>query len=143
MIYLDASYIVKCYLHEAGSREVLALLQSSSGRSSALHGRAEFYSGVHRHLRKEHISSRDATAVWQQFERDERLGIWHWLALSEAVIRRACNVFEKLDARTFLRASDALHLACAAENGFSEIYSGDRILLGAASTFGLNGVSVY
>jgi predicted nucleic acid-binding protein len=143
MIYLDASYIVKCYLHEAGAREVLALVQRRSGRSSALHGRAEFYSGVHRHLREQHISSRDAAAAWQQFERDERSGFWHWLALSETVIRRACHAFEKLDTGIFLRASDALHLACAAENGFSEIYSSDRVLLGAASNFGLTGINVY
>jgi predicted nucleic acid-binding protein len=143
MIYLDASYIVKCYLRETGSREVLALIQGSSGRSSALHGRAEFYSGVHRHLRERHISSQDAAAVWQQFERDERLGLWHWLTVNEPVIRRACNAFEKLDARTFLRASDALHLACAAENGFSEIYSSDRVLLDAAPHFGLAGISVH
>jgi predicted nucleic acid-binding protein len=143
MIYLDASYIVKCYLHEDGSREVLALVQGSAGRSSALHGRAEFYSSVHRRFREKHISFRDAAAVWQQFERDERLDLWHWLPLTETVVRRACHGFEKLDAVIFLRASDALHLACAAENGFSDVYSGDRGLLAAASHFGLNGISVY
>jgi hypothetical protein len=57
--------------------------------------------------------------------------------------RRACNTFEKLDATVFLRASDALHLACAVENQFAEIYSGDRILLQAAPYFGLKGITVY
>jgi predicted nucleic acid-binding protein len=143
MIYLDASYIAKCYLHEADSRKVLDLVQGSSGRSSALHGRAEFYSAVHRHLRERHISPRDAAAAWQQFERDERLGLWHWLALTERVVARACHAYEKLGAETFLRASDALHLACAAEHHFSEIYSSDRFLLGAAPQFGLIGISVH
>ena len=32
----------------------------------------------------------------------------------------------------FLRASDALHLACAAENQFSEVYSGDQMFPQAA-----------
>src|SRR3981081_3072599 len=83
MIYLDASYIAKCYLHEADSRKVLDLAQGSSGRSSALHGRAEFYAAVHLHLRERHISPRDAAAAWQQFERDERLGLWPWLAFDQ------------------------------------------------------------
>jgi len=143
VIYLDASYIVKCYLYEAGSVEVLKLVQKSSGRSSALHGRTEFYSAVHRRLREKHLFARDVAAVWKQFENDERSGLWHWLAVTENVVRHACNTFEKLDATIFLRASDALHLACAVENRFSEIYSGDRILLEAAQHFGLKGVSVY
>ena len=143
MIYLDASYIVKCYLREAGSVEVLQLVQKSAGRGSALHGRAEFYSAVHRRLREKHLSAREAAAVWKQFEDDERFGLWHWLAVTETVARRACNAFEKLDATVFLRASDALHLACAVENHFSTIYSGDRVLLKAAPHFGLKGVSVY
>jgi predicted nucleic acid-binding protein len=143
VIYLDASYIVKCYLREAGSAQVLRLVQRSAGRASALHGRAEFYSAVHRHLRENHLSAREAAAVWKQFESDERSGLWHWLAVTESVVRRGCNAFEKLDATVFLRASDALHLACAAENQFSEIYSGDQILLQAAPHFGLKGINVY
>lgn len=143
MIYLDANYIVKCYLREAGSVEVLRLVQKSTGRSSALHGRAEFYSAVHRRLREKHLSARDAAGVWRQFETDERSGLWHWLAVTENVVRRACVAFEKLEPTVFLRASDALHLACAAENQFSTVYSGDRILLEAAPFFGLEGLSVY
>ena len=143
MIYLDANYIVKCYLREAGSAQVLRLVQSSTGRSSAIHGRAEFYSAVHRRLRERHLSAQDAAAVWKQFEMDERSGLWHWLAVTENVVRRACVTFEKLEPTVFLRASDALHLACAAENQFSAVYSGDRILLEAAPFFGLEGLNVY
>jgi hypothetical protein len=63
--------------------------------------------------------------------------------VTENVVQKGCIAFEKLDARIFLRASDALHLACAVENQFSEIYSGDQILLKAAPYFGLQGISVY
>ena len=97
----------------------------------------------HRHLRERNVSFKQARAVWQQFQRDERAGLWHWLGLTETVVRRACETFEKLNANVFLRSSDALHLACAAENGFSDVYSGDRVLVAAASHFGLNGISVY
>lgn len=143
MIYLDASYVIKCYIKEPGTREVLALVQSDSGRSSAIHGRTELWSGVHRHFRDGRISRSDADGIWREFEREERAGLWHWLPMTENVVQRACDRFEKLEPTLFLRSSDALHLACAAENGFREIYSGDQRQLAAAPHFGLKGISVY
>jgi predicted nucleic acid-binding protein len=143
MIYLDASYIVKCYLRETGTAEVMALVHANLGCSSAAHARTEVWSGIHRRICDRSLSLDDARNVWRQFEHDEALGVWHWLSLTENVIKRACSVFEKLPADVFLRSSDALHLACAAENRFGEVYSGDRILLDSAKHFGLNGITVY
>jgi predicted nucleic acid-binding protein len=143
MIYLDSSYIFKCYIDEPGTSEVLALVQHGSGCGSALHGRTEFWSGIHRRVREKNLSIQQARRIWQQFEHDERSGTWHWFALAESVVKRACDGFEKLAPNIFLRSGDALHLACAAANGFPDVYSGDRVLLTAASYFGLNGISVY
>jgi predicted nucleic acid-binding protein len=143
MIYLDSSYISKCYINEPGTSRVLALVQNSSGCGSGLHAKAEFWSGLHRRVCEAVTSTEDARKVWRQFEQDEHAGVWHWLPLNDIVVRRACEVFEKLPSDIFLRSADALHLACAAENRFIEVYSGDRILLEAAPYFGLNGVNVY
>jgi predicted nucleic acid-binding protein len=41
-----------------------------------------------------------------------------------------------------LRAGDAIHLASARHEGFSEIWTNDRHMLKAASHFGLAGRSV-
>jgi predicted nucleic acid-binding protein len=143
MIYLDSSYIFKCYINEPGTPLVLSLVQNSSGCGSGLHGRTEFWSGLHRRVSEEVTSMQDARQIWRQFEQDEHAGAWHWLPLTDAIVRRACDVFEKLPSNVFLRSGDALHLACAAENRFLEVYSGDRILLAAAQHFGLNGINVY
>ena len=143
MIYLDSSYIFKCYINEPGTARVLALVQNSSGCGSGLHARAEFWSGLHRRVCEAVTATEDARKIWRQFEQDERAGVWHWLPLNDVVVRRACEVFEKLPSDVFLRSADALHLACAAENRFTEVYSSDRTLLTAAPHFGLNGVNVY
>jgi predicted nucleic acid-binding protein len=143
MIYLDTSYIIKCYIDEPGTSEVLALVQRHPGCSCGLHGRAEFWSVVHRRVREKVTPFEDARRMWRQFEQDERSGVWRWYPLSGNVVSRACDVLEKLPPDVFLRSGDALHLACAAENRFSDVYSGDRILLAAAPHFGLNGVKLY
>jgi|ERR1041384_1851706 predicted nucleic acid-binding protein len=143
MIYLDSSYIFKCYINEPGTTRVLALVQNTSGCGSGLHARTEFWSGLHRRVCEAVTSTEEARKVWRQFEQDERAGVWNWLALNDTVVRRACEIFEKLPSDVFLRSADALHLACAAENRFTEVYSGDRILLQAARHFGLKGINVY
>jgi predicted nucleic acid-binding protein len=47
-----------------------------------------------------------------------------------------------LKSSVYIRAADALHLACAAEHGFKEIYSNDRHLLTAAVTFKVEGRNI-
>lgn len=62
--------------------------------------------------------------------------------LTTAILDRVEQAFTTAPTATFLRAADALHLATAAENGFTEIHSNDKHLLSAAPLFGLLGVNV-
>jgi predicted nucleic acid-binding protein len=137
VIYFDSSYIIKCYLSEPGSAQVLALAQSQPGRACALHGRIEFWSGVKRHVREGNLSLDQAEAVWRQFLLDEVAGLWLFLPITRALIETTCNRIAALPAGILCRAADAIHLTCAKEERFTEIYSNDRHLLAAALYFGL------
>ena len=62
--------------------------------------------------------------------------------MSHAVIERVIKVYASLSATTHLRAADALHLGCAAENKFRDVYSNDWRLLDVSREFGLSGINV-
>jgi predicted nucleic acid-binding protein len=57
-------------------------------------------------------------------------------------VGRLHRTYETLSESVHLRAADAVHLACAAEKGFKEIYSNDRQLLAAAPHFDLRGLNI-
>jgi len=142
MIYLDTSYIVKCYLHEPGTEQVLAWLAGKQGLSCCRHGRLEFVAAVNRHVRENRLSSRDGHTVFRKLELDERAGLWRWFSVTDQLLQHACHRMENMPPGVFLRAADALHLACAAEQGFQEVYSHDQHFLAAATHFGLAGLDI-
>jgi hypothetical protein len=77
-----------------------------------------------------------------EFEAHCEAGAFNWLALSPAVVDRVIKVYARLPAAVHLRAADALHLACAAENTFKDVYSNNACFLAAATHFGLNPVNI-
>lgn len=62
--------------------------------------------------------------------------------MNDAVASRAFELIHGLPSNVFIRAGDAMHLACAAVNGFTEVFSNDRHLLKAAEYFGVRGTNV-
>lgn len=137
MIYLDTSYIVKCYVAEPGTEAVLEWIAGRRSLVCSLHGRIEFYSAIHRHVQAGQLTPVQARRVYRQFEEDETEGLWSWLPVTADRIRQACGVLVGLERKTCLRAADALHLATAADTGCECIYSHDRHLLAAAPLFGI------
>lgn len=125
-----------------GTAEVEALAQSRSSLCCGFHGRTEFASVVHRKVREGTADAAWGRHIFSQLERDSLSGGILWLELTAPIFIRAELFFLNAPPHTFLRASDALHLACAAEHGFKEIYSNDQHLLTAAPHFGLKGLNV-
>ncbi len=139
MIYLDASYLVKLYTDEPGADEVIGWAEGKGEFACVMHGRLELVSALKRHQREGSLTSQRLKALIQLLEKDESSGLIRWLPFTEEMVKTVCQQVLDLPAAVFLRAADALHLACAADAGLDEIYSHDRHLLAAAPHFGLRG----
>ena len=141
MRYFDTSHLVRLYLDDAGFAAVRALA-AQGDIASCWHAQAEILCALHRALREARLNAEQYHAQLEQFRSDQAGGAFHWLPLADSLLTRLDSTLATAPASTFLRAADALHLACAAENGFSEVYSNDRHFLDAAPLFGLRGVNV-
>jgi predicted nucleic acid-binding protein len=141
MIYLDVSYLARLYFEDTGWEKVRSLAAGAPVACS-LHGHAEMIAVIHRKFRERVLTSVQYRQVLEQFVLDCDEHAYSWLPLSPAVTLRLRSVYQSLPRTVFLRASDGLHLACAAENRFVEIYSNDRHLLAAANHFGLRGSNI-
>jgi predicted nucleic acid-binding protein len=142
MRYFYFSYLFRLYWEDAGFVEVRARAATVQSIACAVHGRAEVISACHRKFREGVASSEQLRLLVQQFQDDCTQGGFTWLPLTPEVFQCVEDVYLHAPASAFLRAADALHLACARECGFTEIYSNDRHLLAAAPLFGIKGVDL-
>jgi len=134
VIYFDTAYLAKCYLNEYGSDKVRALAEEHEQIACCAFGRLELAAAFDRNFREGKITAAQHHLILRQLETDEASRLWNWLPLGWELIRKTAAMFSKLDAAIYLRTADALHLVCASENGFREIYSNDKHLLAAGET---------
>ncbi len=142
MLYFDTAYLAKCYLNEPGAQQVRQLAASAPGLAASEWARVEFFAVLHRNLREGKLTQAQMQQIISYFRQDEANGVITWLPLSPLLLAQTCQRIQALPATIYLRAADALHLSCATENGFLEIYSSDRHLLAAASHFHLTGINI-
>jgi predicted nucleic acid-binding protein len=140
--YYDANYLFKIQCVETGTIEVCAHAATVNILCTAAHGRAEYASAAFRKVREGSATLEHFRLALAQIKADAATGSLQFLPLTESIIDRVEAVFAAAPASTYLRAADALHLATAAEHGFTEIHSNDKHLLAAAPLFGLAGVNV-
>ncbi len=100
-------------------------------------GRVELVAAFHRKLREGEISRPLFEVVLKQLELDDSHGLWTWLPVTSQLLIATAARLAVLPADCFLRSADALHLTCAADGGFTSIFSNDKHLLAAAVHFGI------
>ena len=142
MIYFDAAYVAKCYLNEPGADRVREVAYGADGLASCELSRLEFASILRRHVRERHVTRGEMRAILKDFEEDEQNGVWQWLGVTSELVEKARTAVLEIRSTVFLRSGDALHLACAEDHGFQEVYTNDRHMLKAARHFHLKGVNV-
>ena len=98
-------------------------------------------------LRQANSKVEDGTQL--DYRRDMRGGspagadeLGQWLDVTSDLPETARKAVLDLPTTVFLRSGDALHLACAEEHGFQEVYTNDSQMLKAARHFHLTGVDV-
>lgn len=142
VVFFDTSYLARLYVKDAGYREVRRLTEQVHTITLAWHAHTELVSALHRAYRESRLSQDAFRAGVEQFEQDGASGLFRWVTPDAGLLRRVEQVYLDAPASVFLRAADAVHLACAAESGFADIYSNDARLLAAAPLFGIEGRNI-
>ena len=141
-LYFDTAYVAKCYLNETDAKAVRKLATRADGLYSSAWCIPELACVFQRQLRESRLSKSRVAQSRSLFLQDVGNGVWSLLPLSDSFLHRVQTLVADLPSSLYLRAGDAIHLAAAQGAGFSEIWSSDRRLLGAAAAFGLTGRSV-
>lgn len=107
ILYADTSALVKKYVHEAGSEEVLARFASFETVATASLTQVEMAAALAKAARQGWADKTSLLQAWQDF-------LEHWpsytrLPISAGAVERAAHLAWKHG----LRAYDSLHLACA------------------------------
>lgn len=106
-LYADTSALIKRYIHENGSEQVVALLDEFPIIGTAVLTQVEMASAMAKAVRLGWVDETEIAAAWQDF-------ISHWLSYtrlpnSTVILERAASLIW----RHGLRAYDAVHLASA------------------------------
>jgi predicted nucleic acid-binding protein len=140
--YFDAAYLVKLYVTDPDSAKVREMVGGAETISSSALCLAEVSCALHRGVRERTVTHSEAARMRVSFSEDVERGIVRLIPVSDGVLRTVETMISRAPASMYLRAGDAIYLASAQLEGFSEIWSNDKHMLRAAPHFGVKGRSV-
>jgi len=129
---VDSSAFAKRYVQEVGSDKLDRFLESASELAFCVILVPEIISGLNRRLRERILTIEDYRAVKKQLMDDIHDATV--LQITPSVISRSVKLLEG----NFLRALDALHVACALEWQADLFVTADRRQFMAATNTGLH-----
>jgi hypothetical protein len=130
-VFLDSSALAKRYVQEHGSARVDALLATASSLGVSVLGPPEVVSAFCRRRREGRLTRAQYAKARDALFAD--VGDASVIALTDHVIGRTVGILE----RWSVRASDALHIACAAEWSCDLFVSADTQQGKVARAYGL------
>jgi len=142
MIYLDTSYIVKAYINEPGSEEVLRELRGKTGLVSSQLARLEFTSALMRQRREKSLTKAACIKALELLESDTREQIWQWFPIDNEIASLAQELLAHPQSFGLLRTLDAIHIATALSVRSETLYTHDKRMLEAAKLNGLTAIDV-
>lgn len=107
ILYLDTSALVKRYIQEAGTDEVIALIENAGSVGSASLAKVEMAVALEKTVRQGWLERKIALQAWQDF-------LGHWSSFTR--LNASPGIIERASALAWeysLRGYDAMHLACA------------------------------
>jgi predicted nucleic acid-binding protein len=107
ILYVDSSALVKRYVMEPGSKELVSLLGEASLVGTASITRAEIAAALARAGRRSRLTPEDATKLLASFRRD--WPAYFAIHITDTVVRNA----DYLAVQYALRGYDAVQLSCA------------------------------
>lgn len=107
ILYLDTSALVKRYVIEAGSQEVIAWIEQAEMVGSVVLTRVEMAATLAKAVRHNWVNRQEAENAWQDF-------LEHWLSFTRLSVTPATLERASLLAWEYgLRGYDATHFAAA------------------------------
>ena len=105
--YLDTSALVKAYVREVGSEEVMQLIRVATAVGTSHLSKAEMAAAMAMAARQKNVNVIEAKQAWQEFQADWRT--LYKIAVSEIAVDRAASLAWEYG----LRGYDVVHLATA------------------------------
>ena len=98
---------------------------------------AEWIHAVERHVFQKHLSRHEAQQIYEEFEKDRKLGVWIEIALPLSAFAICSDLGRRYAARLGNRTLDTLHVASALELKARSFWTFDERQAKLARTAGL------
>ena len=135
-IYIDTSALVKWYVPEPGSDEIVEYLTRSCPVFISLLTKVEMRSAIGRHARTGRLDAETKGKILATFEGDIVAGHLQLVPLSANAFLTAESLLSA-HPDVPLTSLDALHLGTALASGLSELATADKLMAQAAQGIGL------